>query len=254
MVSKIPVPTDGSKTAQKAAMYAVDLAKQLKAGVIALSVIDKRPFMGQTVPAGETARHIIEPVEDYLREAAEGYAGEIKKLCDKDGVQSKTVVTAGHPVEVIVKEAQRAKANLIIMGSHGKSALAAAVLGSVTYGVIHKDTKIPVLLLEGDEGEPPGLGWSGIPGQRNLDREMPGGPYPNILFLSFDNHYLDIHYICSCGPGDQELPGFLEKVIRIIVIKIFIRPDAKRVCLFERQPVNNCPCCISRTVCAVRSC
>jgi nucleotide-binding universal stress UspA family protein len=103
--------------------------------------------MGQTVPAGKTARRVIEPIEDYLKEAAEGYAGEINKLCDKNGVQSKTVITAGHPVEGIVKEAAKAKANLIIMGSHGKSALAVAVLGSVTYGVIHKETKIPVLIV-----------------------------------------------------------------------------------------------------------
>jgi nucleotide-binding universal stress UspA family protein len=147
MISKLLVPTDGSRAAQKAAMYAVDLAKQLKASVIALSVIDERSFTGQTVPSRQTARHVIEPIEDYLREAAEGYTGEIKKLCDKNGVQSKTVITAGHPVEDIVKEASRAKANLIIMGSHGKSALAAAVLGSVTYGVIHKETKIPVLIV-----------------------------------------------------------------------------------------------------------
>lgn len=148
MISKIIVPTDGSKAAQKAGIYAVGLAQQLKATVIVLSVIDKRSFMGQTVPAGKAARHVIEPIDDYLREAAEGYAGEIKKLCDKNGVQSKTVITAGHPVESIVKEASRAKADLIIMGSHGKSAFAAAVLGSVAYGVLHKDTKIPVLIVK----------------------------------------------------------------------------------------------------------
>jgi nucleotide-binding universal stress UspA family protein len=33
------------------------------------------------------------------------------------------------------------------MGSHGRSALAAAFLGSVTYGIIHKETKIPVLVV-----------------------------------------------------------------------------------------------------------
>jgi nucleotide-binding universal stress UspA family protein len=33
------------------------------------------------------------------------------------------------------------------MGSHGQSALVAAALGSVTYGVIHKDTAIPVLVV-----------------------------------------------------------------------------------------------------------
>ncbi len=147
MISKILVATDGSKTAQKAAIYAVDLAKQLKAAVIVLSIIDKRSLMGQTVQAKETTMNIIEPIEDYLREAAEGYTGEIIKLCDKKGLKSETVVKMGHPVEVIVKEAVRAKADLIIMGSHGKSALAAAVLGSVAYGVIHKDTKIPVLIV-----------------------------------------------------------------------------------------------------------
>lgn len=147
MISKILVPTDGSKTAQKAVLYALDLAKQLKASIIILSVIDKRSFMGKTVSSREAARHVIEPVEDYLREAAEGYAAEVLKLCEKNGVKAKTLITAGHPVEDIVKEATKAKADMIVMGSHGKTTLTAAVLGSVTYGVIHKETKIPVLIV-----------------------------------------------------------------------------------------------------------
>jgi universal stress protein A len=147
MISKILVPTDGSKTAQKAARYAVDLAKQLKASVIVLSVIDKRPFIVQTVSAVDTPRLIAQPLEEYLREAAKGYAGEITKLCEKNGIKSKTVITTGHPVEDIVKEAVKSKANLIVMGSHGRSALAAAVMGSVTYGVMHKVTTVPVLIV-----------------------------------------------------------------------------------------------------------
>ena len=98
MISKILVPSDGSKTAQKAAGYAVDLAKQLKASIIVLSVIDKRSFIAQTVPASEAARHTMEPIEDYLKEAADGYAGEIKKLCDKSGVASTILIKTGHPV------------------------------------------------------------------------------------------------------------------------------------------------------------
>ena len=148
-ISKILVPSDGSKTAQRAAGYAVDLAKQLKASIIALSVIDQRSLIAQTVPASETARHTIEPIEDYLKEAAEGYAGEIKKLCDKSGVASKISIKMGHPVEEIVKEAKRSKANLIVMGSHGRSALSATFLGSVSYGVIHNDTRIPILIVRG---------------------------------------------------------------------------------------------------------
>jgi universal stress protein A len=137
MIAKIFVPSDGSKKAQRAAAYAVELAKQLKASITVLSVVDQRSLIAQTAPASKTARHNIEPIEDYLKEAAEGYAGEIKKLCDKSGVASTILIKSGHPVEVIVKEARKSKSNLIVMGSHGRSAFSATILGSVSYGVIH---------------------------------------------------------------------------------------------------------------------
>ena len=149
MISKILVPSDGSKAAQRAAGYAIDLAKQLKASIIILSVIDQRSLIAKTVPASKTARRTIEPIEDYMKEAAEGYAREIKKLCDKSGVASEISIKTGHPVEEIIKEAKRSKANLIVMGSHGRSALSATVLGSVSYGVIHNDKSIPVLIVRG---------------------------------------------------------------------------------------------------------
>jgi nucleotide-binding universal stress UspA family protein len=148
MISKILVPTDGSKTAQKAGIYAVDLAKQLNASIIVISVIDKRLLVSRTVSVGRSQPGVAESIDDYLREAAETYAGEIKELCEQKGVQSKSVIKTGHPVEEIVKEAEKSKTDLIVMGSHGQSALAAATLGSVTYGVIHKDTKIPILLVK----------------------------------------------------------------------------------------------------------
>ncbi len=149
MISKILVPTDGSKAARRAAKVAVDLAKQVKATVIALSVIDHRSFMPQTIPASGTLRHVTEPIESYLREAAESYADEIKKQCGKFDVRSKIVIATGHPIEEILKEAERSKVSLIIMGSHGRSAIAATVLGSITYGVIHRDTGIPVMVVKG---------------------------------------------------------------------------------------------------------
>ena len=147
MISNILVPTDGSEVAQKAARYAIDLATQLKCSIIALSIIDNRSLMAQTIPAQENAWHIIEPIEDYMRQAAEEYAKEIKKICDENGVRSKVLVTSGHPAEEITKEAESSNADLIVMGSHGRSALAAAFLGSVTYSVIHKESKIPVLVV-----------------------------------------------------------------------------------------------------------
>jgi nucleotide-binding universal stress UspA family protein len=147
MISNILVPTDGSETAQKAAGYAIDLAAQLKCSIIVLSIVDNRSLIAQTIPAQENARHIIEPIEDYLREAAEAYAREIKMMCDKKGIRSKILVTLGHPSEEITKQAESSNADLIVMGSHGRSALAAALFGSITYSIIHKETKTPVLVV-----------------------------------------------------------------------------------------------------------
>jgi len=148
MISRILVPTDGSKTAQKAARYAVDLAKELKASIIVLSVFDWTSFIGSISAASFAGPEALNPIESSLQEAAKKHAEAVKRVCDKQGVQSKTVITTGHPVDDIVQEAKRSKADLIVMGSHGRSALAAAVLGSVAYGVIHRDMKTPVLVVK----------------------------------------------------------------------------------------------------------
>ena len=147
MISKILVPIDGSKVSQKAAKYAVELAKQTGASLVLLSVIDKRFLVDQAVSASVSPTHVKESVEDYLRQSAQSATDAIIKLCKGNLVQCKEVIKKGHPVEEIVSEATKSKVDLIIMGSHGKSALKAAVLGSVTYGVMHKDTKVPVLIV-----------------------------------------------------------------------------------------------------------
>ncbi len=147
MISKILVPIDGSKASQKAAKYAVELAKQTGASLTLLSVIDNRFVVGTAVSASASPTHLKEAVEDYLKQSAQSSTDEIARECKRNRIQYKATIRTGHPVEEIVNEATKSKADLIIMGSHGKSALKAAVLGSITYGVMHKDTKIPVLIV-----------------------------------------------------------------------------------------------------------
>jgi len=148
MISKILLATDGSETALKASRYAIQLAKQLGASITILGVIDNRSLTNYyMVPPEATPIHIVEPVQDFLREGAKREVTVVKKLCEKKGVSCKTVVSSGHPAEEIIKVAERSRSHLIILGSHGKGALAAVFLGSITYGVIHKETHIPVLIV-----------------------------------------------------------------------------------------------------------
>jgi nucleotide-binding universal stress UspA family protein len=147
MVKKILVPVDGSETATKALKYAAALAKQTGAMITLLSVIDRRFHVVQRIPAPASAIPLTEPMEDYLRQTAKEFTDAAEKICGGRGVRSKKVVRSGHPTEEILKEAEKSKVDLIIMGSHGKSALEAAFLGSITFGVIHRDTKYPVLIV-----------------------------------------------------------------------------------------------------------
>jgi nucleotide-binding universal stress UspA family protein len=148
MIKKILVPTDGSATSRKAAQYAYNLAALSGGSVTLLSVINRNAFIGKpTMPATETPTHIVEPLEDFLRQAAEQDMRDLEKLGEQKGIMTNMIIRYGHPVEEITREAEKEKADLIVMGSHGKSALTAAVLGSVTFGVIHTDTKMPVLIV-----------------------------------------------------------------------------------------------------------
>ena len=146
MISKIIVASDGSKTAWKAVSYAADVAKQTGAAVTIIAVVDITALVAQAIPRARTAK-IRVSAQDYLREAAEDYLEAAAAYFKKRGIRVKRVIRMGHPVEEIVKEARKSQADLIVMGSLGRSALKAAVLGSVTYGVIHKDSKIPVLVV-----------------------------------------------------------------------------------------------------------
>jgi nucleotide-binding universal stress UspA family protein len=147
MISKILVPTDGSKAAKKSVEYAAEFAKQMGATITIMTVIDRSSFVPLSISGTATPTHLIEPVEDYMRQVAEAYIAEAEGICMKKKVPARRVIRAGHPVEEIIKEAEKSKFDLIVIGSRGKSALKAAVLGSVTFGVINKETKVPVLVV-----------------------------------------------------------------------------------------------------------
>ena len=147
MISRILVPTDGSETAAKAVKYAADLALKVGAEVTLLGVIEKNFYAAQSLPAAAAPNHLTEPIEEYIREALTEMLKEMEKLYNQRGIPVKTVIRSGYPVEEILQEAKKSKADLIVIGSHGKSALKAALLGSVTFGVIHKDSQIPILVV-----------------------------------------------------------------------------------------------------------
>ena len=82
------------------------------------------------------------PVTDYLEAcAAERAAAEdrMHELClrpELSGLRTRPVVTKGYPATEIVEAAIRERADLIVMGTHGRRGAARLILGSVAAKVI----------------------------------------------------------------------------------------------------------------------
>ncbi len=147
MITKILVAIDGSKISQKIVKYSIDLAKQTGASIVLLTVIDDSGLISQSVPANLSPSKVIEPLSHYLNRAAEKFINQAKSLCSKSKISCESRIRQGHPVKEILLEARKSKVDIIVLGSLGKSALESAVLGSVTYGVMHNNTKYPVLVI-----------------------------------------------------------------------------------------------------------
>jgi nucleotide-binding universal stress UspA family protein len=141
--------TDGSPTAAKATATAIELAQKLGADLVVVSVWDL-PYtaysaagFGPVPMNGELAKLGEEEAAATLLEAA-GRAEEA-------GVETRTSVLRGFPVEAICETADRFDPLYLVIGSHGWGAMKRALFGSVSTGVLHH-ANCPVLVVRGEAG------------------------------------------------------------------------------------------------------
>jgi nucleotide-binding universal stress UspA family protein len=66
------------------------------------------------------------------------------------GIEVKSIVDSGPVVSVILAVAEREKADLIAMASHGRSGLGRVFYGSVAAGILHKADR-PLLLVRAED-------------------------------------------------------------------------------------------------------
>jgi len=87
-----------------------------------------------------------EVVEKYHAEEAEKIMGPVSKFLARHGIDAKSMWKVGPAGETIAKVAESGKYDLIVMGSHGHTALGNLILGSVATQVL-AHCKVPVLLV-----------------------------------------------------------------------------------------------------------
>jgi nucleotide-binding universal stress UspA family protein len=140
------IPTDGSELAGSAVRHGLSLAKSLGAKVTALTVegsfdVYRVPVSRLYEMSGAFAEH-AERAKAHAQRILDGVADEARAA----GVVCETIqVEKDQAYQGIIDTAQQRGCDLIVMASHGRSGLAAIVLGSVTTKVL-THTKIPVLV------------------------------------------------------------------------------------------------------------
>jgi nucleotide-binding universal stress UspA family protein len=84
--------------------------------------------------------------DGYHAEAAEKVTAPVVKFLQRHGIEAKVIHKVGPAGELIAKAAEADKFDLVMMGSHGHSALGNLVMGSVATRVL-AHCKVPVLLV-----------------------------------------------------------------------------------------------------------
>src|SRR5262249_20894726 len=137
------IPTDGSDLSSTAEAAALTLARSLDAKATAVTVTPPFQFIG-TEPM-----MLVASEPEYEKEQArraEKTLERVKATAAAIGVPVETLRVVGtRPFESIIATAKERGCDLIFMASHGRSGVAALILGSETTKVL-THSKIPVLV------------------------------------------------------------------------------------------------------------
>ena len=142
MFQRILLATDGSAASEHAAQLAVELAKVHGARLTALYVVDPYPYLGigEANPMGFQAY-----MSAALQHASDAHA-KVQALCAQAGVPFQPRLAEDvAPAAGIVQAARQTEADLVVVGSHGRSGIARLMLGSVASKVV-AESPVPVLV------------------------------------------------------------------------------------------------------------
>ena len=129
---KILHPTDFSECAAQAQTTAVDLAGKLGAEIVLLQVLVETPLYGESVLNMPKVQSVYDAQRRWAEETLEARVGDLRQR----GMKASWRVQVGVPFEEIVKVATEEPADMIVMGTHGRSGLNRVLLGSVAERVI----------------------------------------------------------------------------------------------------------------------
>ena len=141
---KILHPTDFSGCAAQAEATAVDLARQLDGELVLFQVLVETPLYAEGLLNMPAVQRVYDAQRKWSEETLEARAGDLRQR----GIKASWRVQVGVPFEEIVRVAEEERADMIVMGTHGRSGLNRVLLGSVAERVV-ATSPCPVMTVRG---------------------------------------------------------------------------------------------------------
>ena len=145
-IRRILHPSDFSKASAAAFTKAVELAKTNGAELVLLHVL--APPLALMAGEGYVSPTVYEDLEQSARAYASKELARLVAKAKKAGVRAKAVLRDGVAHEQIVRAARSPQADMIVIGTHGRTGLAKLFLGSVA-GRVVSTAKCPVMTVRG---------------------------------------------------------------------------------------------------------
>ncbi|GJL72940.1 MAG: universal stress protein [Nitrosomonas sp.] len=143
MYQHILIPVDGSSTSEHALQEALRLAQQhgaqLELVYVVENILNKEGFV------------IYPELQETIRNKGRKILTQALNVVQEAGMTAETKLLEGggaRIASVILAEAKRWRAELIVIGTHGRTGISKLIFGSVAEGVV-RTSHIPVLLIRG---------------------------------------------------------------------------------------------------------
>ncbi|MFC6989426.1 universal stress protein [Haloplanus sp. GCM10025708] len=148
MFDRVLVPTDGSEAVEPAVETAMDLAEVHEATLHGLYIVDQPTSVSGTGEGVPGLDNLLDALEREGREAT----GDVESRAHDRGLEATTAVRRGNPYDDILTYAEKHDVDVIVMGTHGRTGVKRALLGSVTEAVVRR-SEIPVLTVRRGSAE-----------------------------------------------------------------------------------------------------
>jgi len=145
MFKRILVPIDGSATSNQGLQQAILLAKDQKATLLLLHVVDESPLVQSAVASGALFTDLL----DSLTQNGKKILLKAEGLARQKRVRTQTTLvenSLGPVADAILKAAKKLRADLIVIGTHGRRGGARLIMGSDAENVV-RQSSVPVLLI-----------------------------------------------------------------------------------------------------------